>query len=882
MAATSAQHPAIEHLLMHARSDEPPEDESDRSYGVHTTSLSLARALAVGCLVRLDARKSSVDIWDPAAGSGFAGSLLLEALRSAGVRTRYRGQDINQAVVTESKRRFDVFPDAEVAPGDTLVYDAFEGFAADLVIVDAPWGMSWKSSETGVEDRQRAGAFGFGLPQGSDSTWLFISLALEKLRPAEHGGGRVAALVHPGALSSGGATGAVRRRIVDAGFLESVTRLPEGLAPNTDIPLLLTFSNGLGDVGSDKAMVADLQTMFTTEHRRRSIPVEAFRELESGLRTKKAGPRNRTVSLRQFTRRDARLSRLTSAGHELGWSVTTYNDIAIDGGLLAVRYAADAGVSIREEPREIIDLDPSHFFGDDSRELLRDMETKGWPSRRLSSLLARQPEPVLDPPADPRGRQLFVPTTRAGRAATVPSDTGSGGRVLSIQLDDDSVHPEFLAAWFNSEQGVATRQRAIEASSSGHHLKALRSDANSLMRWADELIVPVPTLAAQLTLASADERLGSFQAELSTQRASIWASPESAEEVVSKVAGAFDDSLTAWLDQLPFPVASALWTAETASSPGEQQRAYLHAWEAIVTFHATVLLSASRNDRGNSSEVEAAIRQTLAEQHLGIERASFGTWVVIVEKISKNLRRALETGDADEIARVRRAFGDLSQTGIERLISKDIVKKFNELNSKRNRWLGHTGYTSEQVWRAQVESLVSDLERARGLLGNVWSRLLLVRPRSARRGRDGLVQTAEVALGARSPFVTREFAVGDHMIDNELYLVRDGSQSPMRLGHFVQLREGPSSAQFTSYGFYNRTEGSSVRMVSYQYGPESELQDDAGIFRAELGELALPRSTRRLAPMMSSWDGTTTYARSRGRRASAARRLRARRRRALI
>ncbi|KHK95922.1 N-6 DNA methylase [Microbacterium mangrovi] len=357
------------------------------------------------------------------------------------------------------------------------------------------------------------------------------------------------------------------------------------------------------------------------------------------------------------------------------------------------------------------------------------------------------------------------------------------------------------------------------------------------MRWADELVVPVPDLSVQLALASADEQLSSFQAELTTQRSSIWSSPESAQEVVGKVAGAFDDSLTAWLDQLPYPIASALWTAETAASAGERQRAYIHAWEAIVTFHATVLLSATRSDPGSNSETEAAIRQTLQEQHLGIERASFGTWVVIAEKASKNLRSALENGDADDVARVRRAFGDLSRTGIERLISKDVVKKFNELNVKRNRWLGHTGFTSEEEWGAQVDSLVSDLRELRGILGNVWSQLLLVRPGSARRGRDGLVQTAEVAVGTRSPFATRAFAVGDHMFDGELYLVRDGSQTPLRLGHFVQLRAAPSSAQFTTY-FYNRIEGSRVRMVSYQYGPESEVQDDVESFRAEFGDLS--------------------------------------------
>lgn len=839
MATKSAPHPAIRGVLQDSGSV-PYSDKNRGSVGPeHATSVSLARALAVGGLSRLDPSLKALDVWDPTAGIGFAGFLLVEALRSSGVEVRYRGQDINEAAVSASLRRFEAVHDAEIAHADTLAHDAFEDLTADLVIVDAPWGMDWRPSAAAVEARQSNGEFGFGLPQRSESTWLFISLALEKLRSTERGGGRVAALVNPGALSSGGATGAVRQRIVDAGLLESVTRLPDGLAPNTSIPLyLLTLSNRSEDVGQGKAMIADLQTTFTTEHHRRSIPVEAFRELESGLRTKKSGPRNRTISTRQFTRRDARLARATSQGRELSWRITTYNDTAIDGRFLETRYGPDSGVSLAEEPRETVDLDPSRFFGDDSRELLRDMAAKGWPSRRLSSLLAREPEAQTDMTGEYAQAQLFVPTTWGGKAATDPSDTNAGGRVLSIRLDDDVVHPPFLAAWLNSEQGIASRLRAIDNSSSGHHLRALRSDANSLMRWADELLVPVPDLGVQLALASVDERLSSFQAELSTQRASIWSAPESADDVVSKIAGAFDDSLTAWLDELPYPIASALWTAETAASAGEQQRAYIHAWEAIVTFHATVLLSASRSHPGSSSAIEASIRQTLHEQHLGIEKASFGTWVVIVEKTSKNLRSALENGDADDVARVRRAFGDLRRTGIERLVSKDVVKKFNELNLKRNRWLGHTGFTSEQEWKAQVDSLVSDLRELRGLLGNVWCQLLLVRPGSAKRRRDGLVQTAEVAVGTRTPFAAREFAVGEHMFDGELYLVRDGSQSPLRLGHFVQLREAPSSAQFTTY-FYNRTEGSSVRMVSYQYGPESELRDDVESLRVDFGGLAL-------------------------------------------
>lgn len=199
-------HPAVRFVFQDPA--RPPYSDSDHGSAEleHTTSVSLARALAVGCLSRLDPDRECIDIWDPAAGSGFAGFLLVDALQSAGAQVRYRGQDINGAVVSASKHRFEGVPDFELAVGNTLVDDAFADFVADLVIVDAPWGMSWAGSASAVEARRNEGAFGFGLPQRTDSTWLFISLALERLRPAEQGGGRVAALVNPGALSSGGIT----------------------------------------------------------------------------------------------------------------------------------------------------------------------------------------------------------------------------------------------------------------------------------------------------------------------------------------------------------------------------------------------------------------------------------------------------------------------------------------------------------------------------------------------------------------------------------------------------------------------------------------------------------------------------------------------------
>lgn len=804
----------------------------------HSTSASLGRVLAAGCLARLDPAQSSVAIWDPSVGEGFAGHLLTEALLSSGVHVQFRGQDISGDAIAASRARFDGLSGAQFATGDTLSHDEFEDFSADLVIVDAPWGVNWLSSAPGVESRRRAGEFRFGLPQPGDSTWLFISLALEKLRRPQDGGGRVAALVNPGALSRGGASAELRRRVLEAGLLESVVRLPEGLAPNTSLPLyLLTFSNLVGEASRDKAIIVDLQTQFTTEHGRRKMLDPAVRELESGLRTGKPGPRNRTVPIRTFIRRGAQVSRNARHGEEVEWRVTTFRDTAINTQLLDARYGPDSGISIIGAASEVYDLDPGRALADDAIELLRSLAVNGWPAMRLSGVLESSPRVVENTATDDTEVDaLFVPTTRFGRVSYGTREPASRGRVLAVQVDRSRIVSPFLAAWLNSEQGAMSRLRAIDASSSGSHFKALRSDPKALMRWADEVIVPVPPVAVQERLATADARLVSFQDELASQRESIWSAPDEAEAAVGKFAKLFDDSIAGWLAELPFPVASALWAAETARAPGDRLEAYFHAWEALVAFHATALLSACRSDPGSSAEVESSIRKTMAQHGIGINRASFGTWIVIIEQTSKALRRALNGGDTDEIARVRAAFSDLGAPTIARLIATDATSKFKTVAGKRNRWRGHNGHVPDERREEQVEELIADLRDLRRILGDVWSQLPLVRAGSSKRGRADYSQVVEVAMGAGSPFRTEEIRVADAMQDGELYLVRDGSKSPLRLVSFVQLRSAPSDARYTSY-FYNRTDGSSVRMVSYQHGPESEVVDDAVRLREDFGAL---------------------------------------------
>jgi type I restriction enzyme M protein len=129
-----AQHPSIAHVL---GGDFGPQlaDRDRNTVGLEqTTSPSLARALAIGCLSRLDPSLKAVNVWDPAVGTGFAGHMLVASLRAAGVDVQYRGQDIHAPTVSAAHRRFEGFPEIELAVGNTLEVDAHKNFRADLVM----------------------------------------------------------------------------------------------------------------------------------------------------------------------------------------------------------------------------------------------------------------------------------------------------------------------------------------------------------------------------------------------------------------------------------------------------------------------------------------------------------------------------------------------------------------------------------------------------------------------------------------------------------------------------------------------------------------------------------------------------------------------------
>src|SRR3954466_2390948 len=208
---------AYEYLMRHFAT------ESGKSKGQFYTPAEVSRILAKVVGIG-PATKQDQTVYDPTCGSG---SLLLKVADEAPHGITIYGQEKDNATWALSKMNM-ILHDNEIADirkGDTITSPQLLNGAQlrtfDFAVANPPF--SVKSWSNGLENDY--GRFEFGMPPAKNGDYAFLLHILKSLKST----GKAAVILPHGVLFRGHAEGAIRRQLLDRGYIKGVIGLPANL-----------------------------------------------------------------------------------------------------------------------------------------------------------------------------------------------------------------------------------------------------------------------------------------------------------------------------------------------------------------------------------------------------------------------------------------------------------------------------------------------------------------------------------------------------------------------------------------------------------------------------------------------------------------------------
>jgi len=115
--------------------------------------------------------------------------------------------------------------------------DQHTGAHFDYMLSNPPFGVDWSPYKSDVE-RFKTSRFRWGMSPSNDGSLLFLLTMIEKMKPVEQGGSKIAILFNGSPLSNGDATqgeSEIRRHIIESDLLDTIVMLPDQMFYNTGI-----------------------------------------------------------------------------------------------------------------------------------------------------------------------------------------------------------------------------------------------------------------------------------------------------------------------------------------------------------------------------------------------------------------------------------------------------------------------------------------------------------------------------------------------------------------------------------------------------------------------------------------------------------------------
>jgi hypothetical protein len=793
-------------------------------------------------------RRQEISVLDPTYGYGVLLSGLAKVLPQT--KVSLSGQEINTGTYEIAKKLLSLSGvDADIRFADLLSKDAFEGETFDLVLLDAPLGMNWDKKRLNLDDPR----FGFGHPRQSDAGLLFIQAGLAKLKPASQGGGYLVAVTTRSNLAGVGPQQGILAEFVDRDLVHTVIRLPSGIHHATSVPLyLVVFTNRKEAKWTNKIQLVDASAEFDevpgTGEKRVTVSKHGLEQISQALITPKPSNLVRTLTPQDLLLRkckviypDAQASIWAKDGLEKNASCTITSGLGgvsessmIESNLVlgvgAVEFQQmQSYISFEVEPRFTstgrarISLD--HALTD-VVSLMRLTSNVLVLSKANSARFNELAQEYLAIPRDPHGECLHV------RAGEVPQ-TLSTYTYLSLH---DASRISSHASWLNTRQGKLLREEIWKQVTSRSRFMPGMVKEGEIIEFLAYLRVPFLDSAQMNRLAGADLQIDQIITVLRNMKDEIWLD-ESVISSVRDLTGALNgqETLRAWAEQLPFPLAASLRTYEAFNlDQAKASEQLIHFWEATATFHATYLLSALKQSDDLWNREIPKLREALSNGHCSFDRATLGTWRITIEYLSKRFLSMLNSDEEPQRDKAINLLGGASHRTLERLLSPKISQLLGQVNEFRNRYDGHSGTMSIDHYREKKEGLLLITNELKSELGNAWSEMRLLRPGAQHNLDDGTFTDCEILMGPTDIFISEQVKVNGNLLKGSLYLLSDAGS--VKLAPFIQMSSTPSEVMNTCY-FYNRKETDGVRMVAYHLAMQNESKDGSNELGALLDEM---------------------------------------------
>jgi type I restriction enzyme M protein len=146
--------------------------------------------------------------------------------------------------------------------------DLHAGAEFDYMISNPPFGVDWSEYKTHVE-KLKDSRYKGNLPPINDGALLFLLTMIEKMKPKEKGGSKIAILFNGSPLSNGDATQSeseIRRYILEHDLLNTIVMLPDQMFYNTGIyTYIWLLSNNKPKSKKDSVLIINARQQFEKE-----------------------------------------------------------------------------------------------------------------------------------------------------------------------------------------------------------------------------------------------------------------------------------------------------------------------------------------------------------------------------------------------------------------------------------------------------------------------------------------------------------------------------------------------------------------------------------------------------------------------------------------